>query len=339
MRTRPMAKLTMAITFALAMLVSTLALTSSEASAQEIDEIYESWRRVDESASCPDGFTDRGVVPPSYPAITDRWCEPDNSVPVQTLSMCKRIARELNFTYAWSPTDKFCIFGGVPPQTGCPAPWVPHPSFRTVAPDGTVGETNNNPICAIHWKLQRTCNGQVVTIDMNLNGGNGTGTNGPDVILGTPGADSINARGGDDLVCADSGNDTVSGGNGNDTVYGNGGKDTIDGGNDKDRLYGNDGKDTITGGAGKDKVWGGNGDDTLSGGDKKDKIWGGGGNDRINGDGGNDLLWGNNGDDKLFGNGGRDTLSGGGGSADVCKGNQGSNDTADATCETVAGVP
>lgn len=92
------------------------------------------------------------------------------------------------------------------------------------------------------------------------------GTNLCECILGTTGADTINANGGDDSVCSGQGNDTVSGGSGNDF---------IDGGPDNDTLMGDGGNDTINGRAGNDKIFGGSGSDDLAGGEGDDCLDGG----------------------------------------------------------------
>ncbi|CCH33040.1 calcium-binding protein [Actinosynnema sp. NPDC047251] len=65
------------------------------------------------------------------------------------------------------------------------------------------------------------------------------GTNGPDVILGTPFADEIHARQGNDVVCGLPGNDVIYGGAGDDRVFGQLGDD---------HLFGGDGVDLLDGG-------------------------------------------------------------------------------------------
>ena len=196
------------------------------------------------------------------------------------------------------------------------------------------------------------CDGRVVTIDMNTNGGVGLGTSGPDVILGTPGDDVIDARGGDDVVCAGDGEDVVNGGSGADRIfggrdadqlYGDGqddkiwgehGHDRLEGGDgdDKlrgnggnDRLYGQDGKDTLWGFNGDDRAWGGDGDDKVRGNADHDELYGGNGDDRVTGGDGNDLAYGGSDNDEVVGGTGTDELHGDGGD-DVLEGN-GSEDT------------
>jgi Tol biopolymer transport system component len=87
------------------------------------------------------------------------------------------------------------------------------------------------------------------------------GTDGPDVIVGTPQADSVLAAGGDDLVCALGGGDTAYGGAGADRLLGNDGPD---------RLSGNNGRDTLVGGYGNDRLTGGTQADRFNGGPQQD---------------------------------------------------------------------
>lgn len=175
------------------------------------------------------------------------------------------------------------------------------------------------------------CFGEVVTIDMNIAGTSGTGTTGPDVILGTPGDDTIDGLGGDDLICGGDGDDTIDGGQGDDRIYGSFGNDLIRGeaGNDEllgreghDDLYGGDGDDVIHGFDGNDLVYGGRGDDDIEGNDGVDRLFGqdgldeiigGDGADRLYGGGGVDFIWGDAGADRIYGQAGDDILHGGDG--------------------------
>ncbi|MGE5491316.1 MAG: VCBS domain-containing protein, partial [Actinomycetota bacterium] len=70
--------------------------------------------------------------------------------------------------------------------------------------------------------------------------------------------------------------------NGDNTILGTSGADTIDAKNGTDVIYGYGGGDTLAGGQGIDKIYGGAGDDTLSGDSQSDTIYGGSGNDVIN---------------------------------------------------------
>jgi Ca2+-binding RTX toxin-like protein len=119
-----------------------------------------------------------------------------------------------------------------------------------------------------------TCQGEPATIVAS--GPVTTGTDGPDVIVGTAGADTINALDGDDLVCGApdgatvDGADTINAGDGNDFVLGVLGDDVINGGNGDDGLAGGDfGGEPGNPGSklpdGNDTLSGGNGDDILDG--------------------------------------------------------------------------
>jgi Ca2+-binding RTX toxin-like protein len=107
------------------------------------------------------------------------------------------------------------------------------------------------------------------------------GTNGPDVIIGTYGADFMTGgegndqiRGlagndfgfggaGEDFVAGDSDNDMVSGGSGADHVVGGAGNDTVFGDDDGDDIYGGAGNDILVGGLGDDHVVTGAGADIV----------------------------------------------------------------------------
>lgn len=108
-----------------------------------------------------------------------------------------------------------------------------------------------------------------------------TGTSGDDVIIGTDGADLINAGAGNDTVCArkgadrvngQTGNDKIQGGDGADSLWGDAGNDTVRGISGNDKVVGGNGTDTLTGDAGNDRLRGGSGDDTLSGGSGSDDL-------------------------------------------------------------------
>jgi Ca2+-binding RTX toxin-like protein len=170
------------------------------------------------------------------------------------------------------------------------------------------------------------------------------GTEGHDLLQGSPSADHIDALGGNDTVHADAGNDTVLGGDGADQLHGAVGNDSLLGGAGHDMLWGDDGNDVLRGEAGNDTLYGGLGGDTLDGGegddalyggpdegDLRDVIYGGAGNDQLYGGGGNDsqsgglgndTVDGGPGADTLIGNEGNDVLSGGPG-ADLIFGNDG----------------
>ncbi|MCB8839391.1 calcium-binding protein [Aurantimonas sp. VKM B-3413] len=187
---------------------------------------------------------------------------------------------------------------------------------------------------------------------------NQTYTNGPDFLVGTDDADTINALGGADTLVNDGlGADIVFLGTGDDvasltddmsidTVFGGDDDDSIDmstdsifaaggdtlgnmafGGIGNDTILGNDGADFIGGGADRDSIIGNGGADTLFGGDNDDTISGGAGNDLIFGgkDSGVDIVSGDAGNDVIYGGGSADNLDGGTGD-DAVYGGDG-NDT------------
>jgi|GEM_PF-130981 len=155
-----------------------------------------------------------------------------------------------------------------------------------------------------------TCNGVTATVVI---ADGDTATSGRDIIVGTPGIDTIKGFGGDDLICGLGGADVIDAGSGDDTVFGGGGHDTIEGGLGFDTLYGQPGADTIRGGAGNDRVLGGTGFDRLYGDAGNDFVQGSGGDDTLYGGDGNDSLYGKTGDDEMYGGDGDDELYAAGG--------------------------
>lgn len=105
------------------------------------------------------------------------------------------------------------------------------------------------------------------------------GTDGPDVVLGTYGADFLFGGAGDDEIRGLSGDDFGSGGAGNDFVAGDGDEDWVLGGSGDDVVFGGGGHDTVFGDAGEDRIAGGDGNDIMSGGLGDDRIVGGAGDD------------------------------------------------------------
>lgn len=98
-----------------------------------------------------------------------------------------------------------------------------------------------------------------------------TGTSGPDRLVGTNQADSIEARGSRDLAIGRGGSDTITGGRGNDSsAYGSQGlfgdapsikaNSKLDGG---DLVLGGPGSDDLVGHGGSDRLYGGSGDDMI----------------------------------------------------------------------------
>jgi serralysin len=99
-----------------------------------------------------------------------------------------------------------------------------------------------------------------------------TGTNGDDILSGTPQSDLVDLRAGNDFFFAGNGNDTVLGGLGNDAIRGDGGNDDLNGESGNDFLVGGSGNDTLNGGSGDDTIDGGSGVDTLRGGIGADRF-------------------------------------------------------------------
>lgn len=98
-----------------------------------------------------------------------------------------------------------------------------------------------------------TCAGRNPTI-VGTNGDDViNGTPGPDVIAGLNGNDIINGAGGDDIICGGNGSDVLDGGTGDDVLEGGNGDDMISGGPGNDRLFGDRGDDVLRGDAGQDR--------------------------------------------------------------------------------------
>jgi Ca2+-binding RTX toxin-like protein len=64
-------------------------------------------------------------------------------------------------------------------------------------------------------------------------GGNCSGSNANELMLGTPGSDIIDGKNGDDCIVGGGRDDTLTGDNGNDILVGGSGNDTLDGGKRK----------------------------------------------------------------------------------------------------------
>lgn len=110
------------------------------------------------------------------------------------------------------------------------------------------------------------------------------GTDGDDLLHGTPDRDVIWAGNGDDEVFGSLGNDLLCGGPGADVVHGGRGNDEVDGGaGDADRAIGGLGDDKVLGGAGRgDEAAGDLGIDIVNGGPGREDL--------VHGDYGYDLM-------------------------------------------------
>jgi len=111
------------------------------------------------------------------------------------------------------------------------------------------------------------------------------GTDGADVLRGTPERDVIYGGAGDDEIFGSLGNDLLCGGLGDDLVHGGRGNDEVDGGAGTDRAIGDLGDDKVMGGTGDaDEAAGSLGIDTVSGGPGDfDLVHGDYGYDRMDG--------------------------------------------------------
>jgi Ca2+-binding RTX toxin-like protein len=111
------------------------------------------------------------------------------------------------------------------------------------------------------------------------------GTDGDDVLHGTPERDVIWGGPGDDELASSLGNDLVCGGAGDDLIHGGRGNDEVDGGTGTDRVIGDLGDDKVMGGPGNsDEAAGSLGIDIVNGGPGEfDLVHGDYGYDRMDG--------------------------------------------------------
>lgn len=100
---------------------------------------------------------------------------------------------------------------------------------------------------------------------------------GADTVFGGDGNDSITGYG--VFFGSPAGSIGVIGADGPDLLFGGRGDDTIDGGGGADQIYGGADNDTIDGGRGIDRLCGGAGNDRLRGEEGADRLTGGAGAD------------------------------------------------------------
>ncbi len=81
------------------------------------------------------------------------------------------------------------------------------------------------------------------------------GTDGPDVIFGTPDDDKINSGDGGDEAFGESGDDNIKTGKGDDNNFGGQGDDKLNAGQGNDYLEGRGGADHFKCGSGYDTVY------------------------------------------------------------------------------------
>jgi len=107
------------------------------------------------------------------------------------------------------------------------------------------------------------------------------GTEGDDVLYGTPEGDLILGLGGNDFLMGLEGDDVLVGGPGCDILEGVAGNDYLYGGEGEDLMFGGVGDDVLCGGSGADSLEGDSGNDILDGGEGVDILLGGKGNDLL----------------------------------------------------------
>lgn len=140
-----------------------------------------------------------------------------------------------------------------------------------------------------------------------------SGTEGDDILRGTPGPDVICGFGGDDQLFGLEGDDILDGGNGDDRLYGAAGNDYIVGAGGDDLAYGGTGDDDIVGTnfsrtdgfeTGQDRFIGGDGNDVIAGGWYIGTFFFRSGDDnggaRLFGGAGADAIFGTDGDDTIY---------------------------------------
>ena len=135
-----------------------------------------------------------------------------------------------------------------------------------------------------------------------------TGTDGNDSLVGTNGADVIDAKAGDDQVYSNEGKNILLGQTGNDTLIGGSTRDDLDGGEGNNKLFGNEGGNVFVAGFGDDVAYGGSGVDLFSLGNGNNTVYGNEGANRVNTGLGDDLIYGGSGDDVVIAGDGNNTI-------------------------------
>ena len=180
----------------------------------------------------------------------------------------------------WSPTDgrlaflsdrggAYALYAGTPEGT-------PQELIGAVAPDSPARWSPNGGALAVaaagdcrRFGIYVVSSSPPVRPVRRSNQCRIEGTQGDDVIHGTPyydlidgnrGNDSLFAGNGDDVVYGGPGNDAIGGGPGNDVIYGGPGNDILSGGTGNDVIYGGPGHDKIGCGPGNDTAYIGPGD-------------------------------------------------------------------------------
>lgn len=133
------------------------------------------------------------------------------------------------------------------------------------------------------------------------------------VIVGTPGNDTLSGTGANDLILGRGGNDTVGGNGGSDCVVTGSGNDRITTAGGDDRIDAGGGNNAVAAGGGANTVTTGSGNDSVTTGDGADTVDAGGGNNAVSSGGGDDVLAAGSGNDSLDCGAGADVARAGGG--------------------------
>ncbi len=165
-------------------------------------------------------------------------------------------------------------------------------------------------ICTVKNRLPAPSECDAMVFDNVIVGtpGNDTlkGTNKRDIIIGYGGDDTIESGSADDCVAGNAGNDRIALGAGNDVGDAGTGNDQIAAAAGNDIVYGGEGNDRLPAGPGDDLVYAGDGDDIVEGAEGVDNIVGGAGNDTMTGGSDSDSLDGGLGVDAAHGSSGID---------------------------------
>ncbi|MFE2560735.1 calcium-binding protein [Streptomyces sp. NPDC059352] len=136
-------------------------------------------------------------------------------------------------------TRATCALGSLAPGASATLTVTAEPrSTGTLTSTATAGATQPDPVTTDN----------TVTATTSVNNARGC------TIIGTSGADTLNAGFAHDVICGLGGNDIIRASYGNDTVHGGYGNDNLDGGFGDDTMNGGPGNDILTGYYGNDRL-------------------------------------------------------------------------------------
>ncbi|WP_405851292.1 calcium-binding protein [Streptomyces sp. NBC_00090] len=161
-------------------------------------------------------------------------------------------------TCTTTATRATCALGSLAPGASATLTVTAEPrSTGTLTSTATAGATQPDPVTTDN----------TVTATTSVNNARGC------TIIGTSGADTLNAGFAHDVICGLGGNDIIRASYGNDTVHGGYGNDNLDGGFGDDTMNGGPGNDILTGYYGNDRLTttdAVSGNDTANGGSGTD---------------------------------------------------------------------